>query len=170
MTDNINNTPLNEDEIHYCAKHPNKDTELRCNRCDRYMCIDCAVRTPIGYSCKECVRGHEDKFFTGTTADYAVVATVSLIAGGIGTFLMGLVGGFFWLAFIIAPAIGGGIGQLALSLTGRRRGRQSGYVCAGGVFIGGLLAGLFVVGFGLDVLIFLALATPAAYASMKVAI
>ena len=29
---------------------------LRCNRCDKPICYDCAVRTPVGYRCKECVR------------------------------------------------------------------------------------------------------------------
>jgi len=65
MDDDMSKSTL-ESEIHYCAKHPQRDTELRCNRCERYMCIDCAVRTPVGYTCRECVRGHEDKFFEGS--------------------------------------------------------------------------------------------------------
>ena len=169
MTDSINPTPT-EDEVHYCAVHPNKDTELRCNRCNRYMCIDCAVRTSVGYTCKQCVRGHEDKFFQGTTMDYAIVAVVSFIAGALGAFVMGMIGGFIWISIIVAPAVGGAVGQLALSLTGRRRGRQSGYICAGGVLLGGFVAGLMFTGFGIGTLLYLALATPAAYASMKVAI
>jgi len=169
MTENINN-PVLEDEIHYCEVHPDRDTELRCNRCDRYMCIDCAVRTPVGYTCKECVRGHEDKFFEGTNADYAIVATVAVIGGALGAFLMGLFGGFFLIGIIVAPVIGAGIGQVALALTGRRRGRQTGYVCAGGVLIGGLLTGLLLTGFGFGTLLFLALGTSSAYASMRVAI
>lgn len=169
MTDNINNMSL-DDEIHYCEVHTDQDTELRCNRCNRYMCIDCAVRTPVGYTCKECVRGHEDKFFEGTTADYAIVGATAFFFGSIGAFIIGMFGGFFWLTFIIAPTIGAGIGQLALSLTGRRRGRQSGYICAGGVFAGGLLVGLFAGGFGISMLIYLGMAVPAAYASMKVSI
>lgn len=169
MTNSINNTPI-EDEIHYCAVHPDRDTELRCNRCDRYMCIDCAVRTSVGYTCKQCVRGHEDKFFQGTTTDYGIVGAVALVGGAVGAFIMGMIGGLLWISIIVAPAIGGGIGQLALTLTGRRRGRQTSYVCAGGVLIGGLLVGLFVTGFGIGTLLYLALATPAAYASMKVSI
>lgn len=169
MTENTQNTML-EDEIHYCEVHPDRDTGLRCNRCDRYMCMECAVRTPVGYTCKECVRGHEDKFFAGTQLDYAIVAGLSFVGGAIGAFLIGMIGGFWFLTIVIAPTIGGLIGQAALSATGRRRGRQSGYVCAGAVFAGGLMISLLGTGFGIGSLLYLGLATSAAYASFKVSI
>ena len=47
MDDNITSVTV-DGEIHYCAAHPERDTELRCNRCDRYMCVDCAKRTAGG--------------------------------------------------------------------------------------------------------------------------
>jgi len=156
--------------MNYCEVHPDRDTELRCNRCDRYMCVDCAVHTSVGYTCKECVRGHENKFFAGTNTDYAIVASVAFIGGALGAFIIGLFGGFFILALIVAPTIGAGIGQVALSLTGRRRGRQTSYVCAGGVFLGGLTIAFLLTGLGLGMLIYLGLASSSAYASMKVAI
>lgn len=168
MTDNIQN-PITEDDMHYCTKHPDRDTELRCNRCNRYMCVDCAVRTSIGYTCKECVRGHEDKFFNSTELDYVIVAVVSVICGAIGGYLVALIGGFWYFTLIASPAIGGMIGQLALSVTGRRRGRHSGMMSAGGVLAGGIAVGLFFTGFGnIAILLYLALATSAAYASFKV--
>lgn len=169
MTDNIQN-PMIEDEIHYCEKHPDRDTELRCNRCNRYMCVDCAVRTPIGYTCTECVRGHEDKFYTSTELDYMIVAVISVICGAIGGYLVARIGGFWYLTLIASPAIGGMIGQLALNRTGRRRGRQSGLICAGGVLAGGIAVGLLFTGFGIATLLYLALATSAAYASFKMSI
>lgn len=162
--------PMIEDEIHYCEKHPDRDTELRCNRCSRYMCVECAVRTSVGYTCKECVRGHEDKFYNSTEIDYGIVAAVSAVGGAVGAFVIGLIGGFFIFTLIAAPAIGGMIGQLALNVTGRRRGRQSGYFCAGGVLVGGIVTGLLFTGFGITTLLYLALATPAAYASFRVSI
>lgn len=168
MTNDIQN-PINEDGIHYCEKHPDRDTELRCNRCSRYMCVSCAVRTPVGYTCKECVRGHEDRFYTGTEVDYIVVAAVSVIGGAVGGFAVALLGGFWYLTFIASSVIGGMIAQLALTLTGRRRGRPSGYICAGGVLAGGILSALLFTGFNdISTLIYLGLATSAAYASFKV--
>jgi len=170
MDENIPNTTL-EGEIHYCAAHPQRDTELRCNRCERYMCIDCAVRTPVGYTCRECVRGHEDKFFEGTLVDYGLVAATCAVGGALTPFVMLLIGGFLILGFIIAPAIGGTAAQIALQLTGRRRGRYSGYVAAGGVLAGGIASALLLVGgLGLFTLLYLALATSAAYARFKVSI
>ena len=135
------------------------------------MCIDCAVRTPVGYTCRECVRGHEDKFYEGTIVDYGTVAATCAIGGALTPFVMLLIGGFLIIGFIVAPAIGGTAAQIALQLTRRRRGRYSGYVAAGGVLVGGLVSALLLVGgLGIFTLLYLALATSAAYARFKVSI
>lgn len=170
MDDNLSSGAL-ESEVHYCAVHPERDTELRCNRCDRYMCIDCAKRTPVGYTCRECVRGHENKFYQGTLIDYALVAAVSALGGALTVFVTSLAGGFLLIGFIIAPAIGGGAAQIALQITGRRRGRQSGTISAGALLLGGLAAGLLLTGtINLFSLIFLALAASACFARFKMTI
>ena len=169
MSENAPDIPF-EGDIHYCAVHPERDTELRCNRCERYMCIDCAKRTPVGYTCRQCVRSHENKFFEGTSLDYAIVAVVGLIGGAIAAFVTTLLGGILLLGIVIAPALGGMIAQIALQVTGRRRGRYSGAVCAAGVLTGGLAAGLLLTGLGIFTVIYLALATSAAFARFKVSI
>jgi len=170
MDDKVSSATMSS-EIHFCALHPQRDTELRCNRCDRYMCVDCAVRTPIGYTCRQCVRGHEDKFFEGTLVDYGLAAAACAVGGALLPFVMMLFGGFLILGFIVAPAIGGAAAQVALQLTGRRRGRYSGYVAAGGLLAGGIASALLLVGgLGLFTLLFLALATSATYARFKVTI
>ncbi|MYD09697.1 MAG: hypothetical protein F4X02_06605 [Chloroflexi bacterium] len=170
MDENIGNATL-DSEIHFCAVHPQRDTELRCNRCERYMCVDCAKRTPVGYTCRECVRGHENKFYQGTMIDYALVAAVSAAGGALTVFLISLTGGFLLLGFIIAPAIGGATAQFALQITGRRRGRQSGFVSAGALLLGGLALSVFLTGaVGLFSLIFLGLAASASFARFKLSI
>lgn len=170
MDENIGNAAL-DSEIHFCAVHPQRDTELRCNRCERYMCVDCAKRTPVGYTCRECVRGHENKFYQGTMIDYALVAAVSAAGGALTVFLISLTGGFLLLGFIIAPAIGGATAQFALQITGRRRGRQSGFVSAGALLLGGLALSVFLTGaVGLFSLFFLALAASAGFARFKLSI
>ena len=170
MNDSMRDAAI-QDEINYCAVHPNRDTGLRCNRCDRYMCVECAKRTPVGYTCRECVRGHEDRFFQGTSFDYALVALVSAVGGALTIFAALLLGGFLILGFILAPAIGGTAAQIALQLTGRRRGRQSGYVSAGALLIGGMAAGyLLAGGLGIFTLLYLALACSAAFARFKMSI
>jgi len=170
MDDNISKAAL-EGDVHFCAIHPERDTELRCNRCDRYMCVDCAKRTPVGYTCRECVRGHENKFYQGTIIDYVLVAAVSALGGALTIVVTSLAGGFLLIGFIIAPAIGGTTAQIALQITGRRRGRSSGYVSAGALLLGGLAASFFLTGtVGLFMLIFLALAASAAFARFKMTI
>ena len=159
-----------DSQLNYCARHPKRDTELRCNRCERYMCIQCAVRTPVGYTCRECVRGHEDKFYAGTQLDYALVAAASFFGGAIIAFIAALIGGFLLLGFIIAPAVGGAVAQLALQITGRRRGRYSGYVCAGALLAGGLLMAFVFTGLHPIALLFIGLAAAAAFARFKAAI
>jgi hypothetical protein len=47
---------------HYCYYHPNVETELRCNKCGKYICPKDAVRTPVGYRCKSCVKEQQDIF------------------------------------------------------------------------------------------------------------
>ncbi len=170
MDENMGDATL-ESEMHFCAVHPQRDTELRCNRCDRYMCIDCAKRTPVGYTCRECVRGHENKYYQGTLVDYALVAATCAIGGALLPFLQLVIGGFLIVGFIVAPAVGGGAAQFALALTQRRRGRYSGYVAAGAMLAGGIASGLLLAGgLGLFSFLFLALATSGAYARFKVSI
>ena len=50
----------------YCANHPGVETSLRCNKCGKPICAKCAIRTPTGYRCKECVRGQQRIFETAT--------------------------------------------------------------------------------------------------------
>ena len=39
------------DERTVCANHSDRETGLRCNRCDKFICAECASKTPVGYSC-----------------------------------------------------------------------------------------------------------------------
>ncbi len=58
----------------YCANHPHRETSLRCNRCEKAICPECAVLTPIGYRCQECVRAQQKTFDTNVWYDYPVAA------------------------------------------------------------------------------------------------
>ena len=65
--------PIDTEELHYCTVHPDRETSLRCNKCGRYMCVQCAVQTPVGYRCRECVRQQDDKFYNVGDMDYPVI-------------------------------------------------------------------------------------------------
>jgi membrane associated rhomboid family serine protease len=38
-----------------CYRHPDRETGIRCTRCDRPICPDCMVSASVGFQCKECV-------------------------------------------------------------------------------------------------------------------
>jgi hypothetical protein len=128
-----------EDEILYCTVHPDRETTLRCNKCGRPMCPECAVQTSVGYRCKECVRGIQDAYYTATQNDYIAIFAVSLILTGIGAAIFAAINLGILFTFILALPIGGGIGELALRFTSKRRGRQSANIAAAGAVVGGLV-------------------------------
>ena len=47
---------MTDDTNLFCYVHPDRETLLRCNNCERPICTQCAVLTPTGYRCKECIQ------------------------------------------------------------------------------------------------------------------
>lgn len=155
------------DEITYCEKHPDRETGLRCNRCNRLMCGECAVQTPVGYRCRECVRQVENTFFTGTNVDYIVGFVTSLIVSALGAFLTGFIP--FWLAAIfIGIIVGGFTGEAVMRLTGKRRGRYTAQFAAGGALLGTLIVYFVTLIPTFTLLIYGALVVTAVYGRFKV--
>ena len=133
--------PETQDEVLYCTVHPDRETTLRCNKCGRPMCAQCAVSTPVGYRCRECVRGIQAGYYKATQTDYLIIfaacAGLTLVAGAIMSALnLGLLFGL-----LLALPVGGGIAELGLRVTSRRRGRQSANIAVAGAIIGGLVGG-----------------------------
>ncbi|MCO6452164.1 MAG: tetratricopeptide repeat protein [Caldilineales bacterium] len=121
-------------ETLYCANHPTRETMLRCNRCNKPICMECAVQTPVGYRCRECVRQQQDKFYTAETSDQ----TKGYIAGVVSGFILGIaalilnafLGGFFgWIiALFVGPILGGALSEVIWRATGRKRARNFGMI------------------------------------------
>ena len=63
----------------YCANHPTVETTLRCNRCEKPICAQCAVLTPTGYRCKECVKSQQKIFDTAEPRDFILGFLVAAI-------------------------------------------------------------------------------------------
>ena len=126
----------------YCYVHPDRETALRCNNCDRPICAACAVRTPIGYRCRECVKGQQRVFNTSAWYDYVSGFIVAVLLSAIASFLVTFIGGIgFFGWFLIAagaPTAGVAIAEGVRLVTRRRRSRQLFMTVAVGVVLGAL--------------------------------
>ncbi len=120
----------------YCYKHPQRETYLRCNNCDRPICSSCAVLTPTGYRCKECVRGQQKKFDTTRWWDYPLAGIVSAVMAYVGYFLLQYIRFFGYFTLILAPLIGIGIAESVRFVVRKRRSRALPWVAAGGIVLG----------------------------------
>jgi hypothetical protein len=101
----------------YCANHPDVETGLRCNNCEKPICPKCAVLTPTGYRCKECVRSHQKVFDTAQWYDYPIAMVIAGVLSFLGSLIVGFIG-FFTL--FIAPIIGVAVAE-AIRFSIRRR-------------------------------------------------
>jgi hypothetical protein len=110
------------DDVLYCANHPSVQTMLRCNRCGKPICTRCAVRTPVGYRCRECVGRQQSVFYTGGAGDYAIGGGIALLLGGAASLLMTLLGAWFF-ALILGPTVGIAVAELVRLAVRRRRSR-----------------------------------------------
>ncbi|MGQ9586754.1 MAG: hypothetical protein ACUVXG_15350 [Anaerolineae bacterium] len=117
----------------YCVNHPNRETLLRCNRCGSPICLDCAVRTEVGYRCKDCVRQQQAIFYDIQALDYGMAVLISPVLGFVGALIAGTIG---WLTIFLAPVAGGLIAEAVRWAARRRRGRYLWWVCAAGVVLG----------------------------------
>lgn len=120
----------------YCANHPNRETTLRCNKCEKPICPDCAVLTPVGYRCKECVRSQQKAFDTARQFDYPIAAVTAIVGIGFATLVLDFLG--FWGLFV-APVAGGGVAEIIRWAVRKRRSRRLPLVAAIGGSLGVLI-------------------------------
>lgn len=130
----------------YCYVHPNRPTMLRCNRCERPICAQCAILTPTGYRCKECVRAQQKIFDTAVWSDYVIAFVVAAVGSGIVSALVLIVSNIFFgiLILFLAPGAGAVIGNLVLRFIKNRRSHTLFLTAAVGMVVGALPA-LFLV-------------------------
>jgi hypothetical protein len=180
-TSSQNNSALAPQEatVLFCANHPNVETLLRCNRCSKPICIKCAVQTPVGFRCRECVRQQQNVYFNAETWDNPIAFVVSLLVTLIATPLVGAILGrigFFGIliAIFIGASAGGILAQIIRRAVGRRRGRYLRYFALAGILLGALagsflavpLVGVFPL-FSIPMLVFAFLAITTAYQVLR---
>jgi hypothetical protein len=163
-------------ETLYCYNHPTRETSLRCNNCNRPICASCAVRTPTGYRCKECVRERKKLFDTSEWYDYILGFIVAGFLSGIASFLVTMIGsiGFFGWFLIAAgaPTAGVIIAEGVRLFTRKRRSRSLFITIAIAVVLGALPIIVFEI-FIFDIfgivfqIIYLVIATPIVYTRLS---
>ena len=70
-----------------CSFHPKRETQLRCNRCSKPICIKCATHTPTGYRCPECIRSQQKVFVTTKWFDQLIAGVITGIIAYLGSML-----------------------------------------------------------------------------------
>lgn len=134
MTSEINGT--------YCENHPNVESTLRCNRCEKPICARCAVLTETGYRCKECVRQQQKTFDTATSLDYLLAIGIAVVLAFIGSLIVSRIGFF---TIFLAPIAGIVIAEAIRRAIQRRRAKRLFQATAVATAIGGLLPMLSVL-------------------------
>ena len=119
----------------YCANHIQTETMLRCNRCEKPICIKCAVLTDTGYRCKECVRGQQKVFETAEVIDYPIAFIVSVVLSFIGSLIAPRLSFF---VIILAPMAGTFVAEAVRFSIRKRRATSLYYTAAAGALIGSL--------------------------------
>jgi hypothetical protein len=160
-----------DDEILYCANHPKVETMLRCNRCGKPICSRCAVGTPVGYRCRQCLGQQQAVFYSGGAADYVIGGLIAVVLGGLAGFLMSMLG-YWFFALILGAPVGVGISEAVRFGVRRRRSKRLHLVVGAGIVLGAL-PGLLLSLIALDLWallttgIFLVLAVGAAVARLR---
>ncbi|MGB8215254.1 MAG: B-box zinc finger protein [Anaerolineales bacterium] len=160
-----------------CANHPNVETSLRCNKCGKPICAKCAVRTPTGYRCKECVRGQQKIFITAKWYDYLLGFATAGILGFLASLLAFFVSGLSFIGWILiiigAPTAGIIIAEAARFATHKHRAPSLYITVAAAVVLGALPVIFFNLLFHFDLFgiifqgIYLVIATPVVYTRLS---
>jgi len=80
----------------FCYRHPDRETYVRCTRCDRPICPDCMRSASVGFQCPECVakgaatvRTPRTTFGGRVTGDTSRV-TLTIIGLNVVVFVLGM--------------------------------------------------------------------------------
>lgn len=125
----------------HCVNHPNVETYLRCNRCGQPICARCAVQTPVGYRCRQCVNRQQQAFYADfRPIYYPVAAIVALPLAFIASLLIPTLG---WYTIVLGPLAGAGIAELVHLAVRRRRSPYLWMVVCGSIVVAALPKLLF---------------------------
>jgi hypothetical protein len=116
-----------------CYRHPGRETAVSCSNCERPICPDCMVYSPVGIKCPECARQPRSALVRLRPQRVARAVLTAIALGalmGVGIVFLQQVGLFF--ALILGWLIGIGMGEAVLTASGRFRSPTTGWIAVGG--------------------------------------
>jgi hypothetical protein len=135
--------------VTYCYVHPDRETSLRCKRCEKPICASCARHTPTGYLCRDCVRAQQKTFDTSEWYDYIFGFVTAGFLSTVAAFLITLISGIgfigWFLAFSAAPIAGTTIAEGVRFVTRRHRSRSLFITAVTGMALGALPVMIFQI-------------------------
>ena len=119
-----------------CYRHPDRETWVRCGRCDQPICSSCAMQGPVGFRCRQCGRPARDPLTSVRPSQIAIGFGISAL-GGVAVGLLGGRIGIFGL--LIAWFAGGLIADTVIRSVGFKRGPRMMAILFGGILVGAAL-------------------------------
>lgn len=152
MTTDAATADLSEPPPLYCYRHPDRETWVRCGRCDQPICTRCSMQGPVGLRCRTCGKPSRDALASLKPSQIAIGLSV---ATGLGA-VVGYFGAQLGLFMIVIGFFAGTIIAEALDRTvGIKRGPRILALAITGIVIGGVLgASLSLVGLWRETLAF----------------
>jgi hypothetical protein len=129
-------------EVLHCYRHPDRETLVRCVRCERPVCAKCQVRHPVGVRCPECGLRRNDPLTTLAPQGAALAAGTAVLGGMLGAALAASLGILF--AVFVGLFGGGAIAEAAQRMAGYKYGRPMLVIVVGGIIVGGVLGQLLL--------------------------
>ena len=119
-------------------------TSLRCSRCNVPICPDCSVVFPVGMVCRECGSNKKSRLYQVSAGSMALAIPACLLTATFGGWLLtGTFGGFGYFGMVLGFLYGYLIAEVALRITGRKRGLVMEILAGGSAFLG-ILAGWLI--------------------------
>jgi hypothetical protein len=138
MTSDAVTADLTEHQPLYCYRHPDRETWVRCGRCDQPICLKCAMQGPVGMRCKSCGKPTRDALSSMTPVQMLIADGLATAAG----LLIGyLAMQFGWFVIVLGFFAGRFTVDALDRAIGMKRGPLMLALVVAGLLLGSLLGG-----------------------------
>ena len=118
----MNEIEKNPLEILRCVNHPNRQTVIRCSVCGDPICLDCAVSTPDGYRCTQCIEKQKRTILANIRRDSANAAGIATATGFLGSIIQSKLS---LSSVLLSIILGIGLGTLCVNLIRFTNGKRT---------------------------------------------